>query len=108
MLAFKLALVIILSGPLIPKFMADTFVASEKVGEGGRGPGEAGRLVGEMAIERSERGRGMADLSLGVLRSSRARDLQRAVESVRAAAVSVKTRYDLRLVVALLASFNTK
>jgi hypothetical protein len=39
--------------------MADAFVASENVGEGG--PGDEVRLVGEIASERRERGRGMAD-----------------------------------------------
>lgn len=47
---------IILSGPSGPKFMADAFVVSEKVGDGG--PGELVRF-GEMAKERSERALGM-------------------------------------------------
>lgn len=36
-LALRSARVIILSGPSGPKFIADAFVASEKVGEGGPG-----------------------------------------------------------------------
>lgn len=49
---------IILSGPSGPKFIADAFVVSENVGDGG--PGEAARL-GEMASVRSERARGMIE-----------------------------------------------
>lgn len=56
-LALRFALVIILSGPLAPKFIADAFVASEKVGEGG--PEDAARLVGAMARDRKERSRGI-------------------------------------------------
>lgn len=48
---------IILSGPSGPKFIADAFVVSENVGDGG--PGEAVRL-GEIASVRSERARGIA------------------------------------------------
>lgn len=43
---------IILSGPSGPKFIADAFVVSENVGDGG--PGEDLRF-GEIARERSER-----------------------------------------------------
>jgi hypothetical protein len=42
----------ILSGPFGPKFIADAFVVSEKVGDGG--PGDIVRL-GVIANERSER-----------------------------------------------------
>lgn len=47
----------IFSGPLTPKFIADAFVASENVGDGG--PGDVVALGGEMARVRRERGRGM-------------------------------------------------
>lgn len=61
--AFRSILVIIFAGPCSPKFMAEAFVASENVGDGGPLPvGGAlcfGRLV-EMASERSERGFGMS------------------------------------------------
>ncbi len=55
-LAFRSPRVIILSGPLGPKFMADALVVSENVGEGG--PGDVGRFD-EIARERNERARGM-------------------------------------------------
>ena len=54
------------SGPLGPKFIADAFVASENVGEGG--PGETARLGGDIARERRERARGIVGQSLTVLR----------------------------------------
>ena len=57
MLALRFVLVIIFSGPFAPKFNADAFVASEKVGEGG--PGDAVRLVGAMARDWRERARGI-------------------------------------------------
>lgn len=47
---------IIFSGPSGPKFIAETLVVSEKVGDGG--PGEVFRRF-EMVSDRSERARGM-------------------------------------------------
>ena len=55
----------IFSGPLAPKFIADALVASENVGEGG--PGETARLAGDIAIDRIGRGLGIA----GVVNSCR-------------------------------------
>ena len=55
--ALRFVLVIIFSGPFAPKFNADAFVASEKVGEGG--PADAVRRVGAMAKDRGERVRGI-------------------------------------------------
>ena len=55
------ALVIIFSGPSDPKFIADAFVASEKVGEGGPWAGFGCLLIFEETERvRSERGLGMA------------------------------------------------
>lgn len=62
---------IILSGPLGPKFMADAFVVSVNVGEGG--PGDATRL-GEMAKERRERARGIVILTEWRRRKGQPRD----------------------------------
>jgi hypothetical protein len=62
MLFFRWALVMIFSGALPPKSMADTFVVSENVGEGG--PAGAGLLeVVEMINERRERVPGMTALT---------------------------------------------
>ena len=55
-LALRSARVTIFSGPSGPKFIADAFVVSEKVGEGG--PGEVVRRR-EMVSERRERARGI-------------------------------------------------
>jgi hypothetical protein len=57
MLALRFDLVMIFSGPFAPKFIADAFVASENVGEGG--PGDAVRVVGAMARDWRERARGI-------------------------------------------------
>lgn len=64
--AFKSILVIIFSGPFSPKFIADAFVASENVGDGGPllllpvlGALCFGTFV-VMASVRSERGFGMS------------------------------------------------
>lgn len=45
----------ILLGPLDPKFMAEACVASEKVGDGG--PGDKGRRLEPNASARRDRGR---------------------------------------------------
>jgi hypothetical protein len=55
----------IFSGPFGPKFIADAFVASENVGEGGLGE-VAVRLGGEIARDRRERARGIVSYSLRV------------------------------------------
>ena len=55
MLALRLARVMILLGPLEPKFIALALVASENVGEGG--PGEKARLLEPKVNVRRDRGR---------------------------------------------------
>lgn len=56
MLFFKCALVMILEGPSGPKLRTEALVASENVGDDGR---EISGPFGDIARERSERGRGM-------------------------------------------------
>lgn len=65
-LIFKSARVIILSGPSIPKFICEAWVASDRVGEGG--PGAIAVAFCLMARERSERGLGM--LGCGLVESA--------------------------------------
>jgi hypothetical protein len=56
MLALRSERVMIFAGPFSPKFIADMFVVSENVGEGG--PGEAFRFAwGFVAIARARRDR---------------------------------------------------
>ena len=47
MLDFKSALVIIFSGASNPRFKAEAFIASEKVGDVGRGPDVGGEVAPE-------------------------------------------------------------
>lgn len=56
MLALRFAFVMIFAGPFGPKSIAETFVASENVGDGG--VGDTFRLD-EMARERRDLARGM-------------------------------------------------
>jgi hypothetical protein len=53
MLALRSERVMIFAGPFSPKFIADTLVVSENVGEGG--PGEAFRFAWEFVVIASVR-----------------------------------------------------
>lgn len=69
MLVFRFVRVMILSGPPAPKCVAEMFVRSDMVGEGG--PAPAGRLE-LMTLERNERVPGIVGIPVSLMYGSQA------------------------------------